>query len=590
MIVWVGLAQVKMQLPATLLLACAVVAAAPSSEVAEQHWLKDLFLKDVNGGTTCAVCSVLTGLMQQLAEIHNVSVAKAIDMFCNFLPGKVQTVCTDLVLVLTPEVLELLEERETPDVICNALGLCKNDTGEFCNLFPPPILSQGEDLKSRVAKVERRLTKGKSSTTSGGAFSSTFINVCDIFKPICDTFNNHTPLEDGDDDLFSTVGTFRGYYWRGKDCDDGSGEIYPGRHTVDDSLVDTNCNGIVGVEPNSSRTYESLWCNGTQQMGTIILGDSASAHFHIPPAWLTSGKMSQEAYKDLYLVLENEFDWPMMSTMTGFMNSTWPMSISGKVDSSYLRLLELNRCNHRDYQNIAVNGARASAMAEQIVKTFARRGASDNPVFLSLALIGNDVCNGHPGMEHMTKPDSFYTHTLETLTYVDQHVAPGSIVIGVGLVDGRVLYETLSDRIHPVGSLHKDVTYSQVYDYLNCLEISPCFGWLNSNATWRNLTTQRAMQLNDAFKKVVANNTFKNAKVFYTDPPLPGAIREWKKMGRDPQDLIEPVDGFHPSQAGHALNTELTFKLLATMEGALPNRNPFNEKIKEKFGDQGGYL
>lgn len=571
-----------------LFLASAVSVQGSPLKAAKQQWLRELFLKDVNGGTTCAACSVLTGLVQQLAEIHNVSVAKAIEMFCHFLPEEVQGVCTSLVGALTPEVIQLLEKRETPDVICYGLELCKNDTGQFCRLFPPPKLDPGEDLRSRIAKVRSRMTpfqQKKSGAGNGG-----FIDICELFKPICDTFNNHSPLEDGDGDLFSTNGTFRGYYWRGKDCDDRNKDIYPGRHTLNDSSADTNCNGIMGVEPTSGETYESLWCNGTQQMGTIVLGDSASAHFHIPPAWVTSSNMSKEAFKDLLMVLENEFDWPMMSTVTGFTNSTWPISISGNVDSSYLRLRELNRCNHRDYQNIAVNGARASAMAEQIVKTFARHGADDNPVFLSLALIGNDVCNGHPGMDHMTKPDDFYIHTLETLTYVDQHVAPGSIVIGVGLVDGRVLYETLADRIHPVGSLHNDVTYSGMYDYLNCLEVSPCFGWLNSNETWRNLTTQRAMQLNDAFRRVVANNTFKNFKVFYMDPPLPAAIREWKKMGHDPQDLIEPVDGFHPSQAGHALNTQLTFKLLAGMEGALPKANPFNGKIKDKFGDQGGYL
>ena len=28
------------------------------------------------------------------------------------------------------------------------------------------------------------------------------------------------------------------------------------------------------------------WCKGTRPMGTIILGDSAAAHFHIPPSWV----------------------------------------------------------------------------------------------------------------------------------------------------------------------------------------------------------------------------------------------------------------------------------------------------------------
>ena len=570
---------------AALVLVCDSAGTPPRTrQQQQQHWLKELFLKDVNGGTDCAACSILTGLMQQLAEIHNVSVARAMDMFCHFLPEEVQKVCSRLIDTLAPEVIELLEMEETPDVICHALEICKNDTGELCMLFPPPKLDHGEDVFSRVEKTKRKIASFLSNRKS-----HKLIDVCsiDFIKPLCNALNDHTPYNDTDADLFSTSGTLRGFYWRGEDCNDNDSGIYPGRHTVDDASTDTNCNGIKGVEPVSGWTYERLWCNGTQQMGTIVLGDSASAHFRIPPAWLTSREMSETAYKDLLLVLENEFDWPMMSSTTGFMNSSWPESISGEVDSSYLRLLELNRCNHRDYQNIGVNGARASAMADEIVKTFARRGSDDNPVFLTLALIGNDVCNGHPGEDHMTKPKDFYTHTLQTLNYVDQHVAPGSIVIGMGLVDGRVLFETLGDRIHPIGSLHNDVTYSHMYDYLNCLEISPCYGWLNSNATWRNITTERAMQLNGAFRDVIAENTFKNFKIFYIDPPLPAAIREWKEMGRDASQLIEPTDGFHPSQQANALTTELVFKILSKMEGALPTRNPFNEKIKEKFGDQG---
>ena len=559
----------------------------PKTAKPRGSWLHQLLLKDVNGGTGCAVCTVLVGLMQQLAEIHNTSVSQALQMFCHYLPDQAQEVCTEAVEALAPELIELLDQRETPDVICNAASICRNDTGQSCQLFPPPRLNLGEDFRSRVTEVRNRVkpNKGYAGILNGNVF----INICDIFKSICDAFNDHTPLEDHDGDMFSTLGTVRGYYWRGKDCNDKDKDVYPGRYSVDDSSVDTNCNGIKGVDPTTNQTYESLWCKGTGQMGTVVLGDSASAHFHIPPAWLTSKDMSPEAYQDLFLVLENEFDWPMMSSVTGFMNSSWPHSISGKVDSSYTRLLELNRCNHRDYQNIGVNGARASAMAKEIVQTFSRRGPSDNPVFLTLSLVGNDVCDGHPGDSHWTKPDDFYKHMLETIQYVDQRVAPGSVVVTMGLVDGRVLYEILHNRTHPIGSLHDDVTYAAVYDFLNCLEISPCYGWMNSNETWRNRTTERAMQLNTALKNVVANNTFKNVKAFYIDPPLPAAIDSWRKMGKEPRDLIEPVDGFHPSQAGLALTTELTFQILSKMEGALPPRNPNNEKIAAKFGDQGGY-
>lgn len=95
-----------------------------------------------------------------------------------------------------------------------------------------------------------------------------------------------------------------------------------------------------------------------------------------------------------------------------------------------------------------------------------------------------------------------------------------------GLVDGRVLYHYMHERIHPAGELHQDVTYRDMYDYLACLlvyfitminllvsefqfrifrfsfscltnkliflslQISPCMGWLNSNATLREITSE----------------------------------------------------------------------------------------------------
>lgn len=577
-----------MKFVVTLLFLLSAAAVLRVGEGSGRAWLKEMLLKDVNGGTGCAVCTVLSGLMQQLVEIHNTSVAQAMETFCTFLPEEAQGVCREMVGGLAPELIDLLDQRETPDVVCHAVGICRNETGQFCRVFPPPVLQPGQDMRAHVANVRNRL---KSLETERHFLNdNVFIDICDLIRPICDALNDHTPLEDHDGDMFSTIGTFRGYYWRGKDCNDRDKNVYPGRRTENDSSADTNCNGIMGVEPGSGQTYESLWCKGTQQMGVVVLGDSASAHFHIPPAWLTSKEMSAKAYQDLMLVLENEFDWPMMSLTTGFMNSSWPHSISGKVDSTYTRLLDLNRCNHRDYQNIGVNGARASAMAKEIVQTFARRGVTDNPVFLTLSLIGNDVCDGHPDDSHWTKPDDFYKHMLETLEYVDAHVAPGSVVIATGLVDGRVLYEILSNRTHPIGSLHNDVTYAAVYDFLNCLEISPCFGWMNSNQTWRDRTTERAMQLNVALKSLVANNTFQNFKAFYLDPPLPQAIQTWTQQGHPAWELIEPVDGFHPSQTGLALTTQLTFQLLTKMEGALPPRNPHNDKIREKFGDQGGYL
>ena len=79
--------------------------------------------------------------------------------------------------------------------------------------------------------------------------------------------------------------------------------------------------------------------------------------------------------------------------ISGFLENQWPHSIDGPVDSLYLRMKEMNRCIHRDYQNIAVNGARSGNM-QDTMKGLARNQTTDYPMIVVLALIGNDVCNG----------------------------------------------------------------------------------------------------------------------------------------------------------------------------------------------------
>lgn len=63
----------------------------------------------------------------------------------------------------------------------------------------------------------------------------------------------------------------------------------------------------------------------------------------------------------------------------------------GPTDSVYLRLRANNLCNHRDYQNIARNGAMSWDSMEEVDAI--SRKPSDKPVLLLYAMVGNDVCN-----------------------------------------------------------------------------------------------------------------------------------------------------------------------------------------------------
>ena len=260
----------------------------------------------------------------------------------------------------------------------------------------------------------------------------------------------------------------------------------------------SNCNGIVGVNPETGIPYEQEFCGSTPPRGFAVLGDSAAAHFHVPPQYLEPGAWDPTTFNDILMILENEFDWPMTSAYTGFMNTTvFNPSIEGPVNSSYLVMNNRNKCNHRDFQNIGeshaarliimthvqgVNGARASSVDGNIKYALARN-MTDYPMTVFIALIGNDVCNGctDDTLSCMTTEHEMYESTLGSLEYLDTILPPGSDVVLMGLADGRILYEAMANRTHPLGMWFNNMDYTALYNYLNCLQISPCSGWMNSN-------------------------------------------------------------------------------------------------------------
>uniref|UniRef100_A0A2C9M4I8 SGNH hydrolase-type esterase domain-containing protein n=1 Tax=Biomphalaria glabrata TaxID=6526 RepID=A0A2C9M4I8_BIOGL len=63
-------------------------------------------------------------------------------------------------------------------------------------------------------------------------------------------------------------------------------------------------------------------------------------------------------------------------------------------------------------------GERSSSV-NNIVKTLSRNAQNDRPMVVFYALVGNDVCNGHPDtFDHMTTPAEMYNNTMQTLDYL----------------------------------------------------------------------------------------------------------------------------------------------------------------------------
>jgi acyloxyacyl hydrolase len=101
-----------------------------------------------------------------------------------------------------------------------------------------------------------------------------------------------------------------------------------------------------------------------------------------------------------------------------------------------------------DFQNIGVNGARVTSSLK-LVNSMARVPSTDHQSLVWFSLIGNDVCNGHPGFDHMTQPEDFYSHAVESLRAIDAKVVKGSHVVALALFDGELLYDIMSK--HQVG-------------------------------------------------------------------------------------------------------------------------------------------
>eukprot|EP01013_Petalomonas_cantuscygni_P016229 TRINITY_DN33196_c0_g1_i1.p1 TRINITY_DN33196_c0_g1~~TRINITY_DN33196_c0_g1_i1.p1 ORF type:complete len:571 (+),score=135.24 TRINITY_DN33196_c0_g1_i1:136-1848(+) len=539
---------------------------------------------DAGGGTSCAACVIAIGLLEQKAYLDSTTVESVLDRVCSWFPQPMSATCTFYVDTYGKEVIRRVSQHETPEVICGSLQFC---TGT-CTLFHAP--GAHGPMAPRRPSPEAAGTAGRTAHKERSAGAASQLDPWAWLKALINKFgSDHTPLEDFDGDGFSTWAyTLRGRDWNGRDCAEFDRDTYPGSGKVGGS-----CNGIpAATEPDL--------CGSSDRRGIISIGDSAAAHFRVPPQWLNASSFDRAAFVDAMSILEDEMDWPAMSRDTGHIGNgtvVYRPTPPGPVDSNYQRLRERNRCNHRDYQLLAWNGARVGSVAKVLMSNVSvHRRSTDHPAMVFYSLVGNDVCNGHVDtISHMTKPDDFDKSVTEALHLLDGTLAKGSSVLITGLVDGRFLYNTMHDQIHPLGSTFGNARYSDVYDFLNCLQVSPCRGWLNTNETMRNLTTAHAESLNAVYPKVIAREqpNLRNLEVKYIGAwPIAKASALAKSMGFEAKDLIEPVDGFHPSTLTNFLLTRILWEETfsqpeyASIVGRV---NPANDRIDKLYGNQGGY-
>jgi len=526
-------------------------------------------------------CTLLVTLLKQFMQVYDYTPVESIDYFCSILPDKIGDACDVIKVVLEEALVDKLNSTDNADVICYSLGICYVDEGyQYCHLFAEPEEGMEKAVQVSRARINfRPITMDKSICEVDGVQ-----DLCRQFGLIGDDKN---PLVDFDGDHYSTKETLRGYDWRGQDCGDENANAYPGRLPTDsDILYDSNCNGIYGINPDTGVAYEEELCGDQDNYGIIVIGDSIGAHFHVPPDWIRASVVDAELLVNLTFIAENELDWPHMSFGTGFVNGTWPVVINSTTNSLYWRMRDRNLCVHRDYQNLAFNGARSGTAYENSVN-MTRDEGNDKPVLLIYAEFGNDICRSDHGIpSEMTPVDEFTDAVLEYLSYLDTRLPSNSHVVLVGLVNGTYLYDILKGRLHPIGELNQDVTYDDLYNWFSCMQ-TVCPGWTNTNVTQQEITTDHAMALSDALMQIADTAAYSRFDVHYVDCPLEEAIAEWTG---ERWQLIEPVDGLHPSKYGQDLFASVLWDL---MQDKFPEIfepiNPNNDRITELFGDQGGH-
>jgi len=126
--------------------------------------------------------------------------------------------------------------------------------------------------------------------------------------------------------------------------------------------------------------------------------------------------------------------------------------------------------------------------------------------------------------------------------------------------------------------------------FLNCLQISPCWTWMNANQTVRETGDAWALKLSAVYDQVISTHKYPNFDMVYYDFPFEQIISIWEAKGGQAWQLIEPVDGFHPNQISNAILADwLWDDLLANHPQFVGSVNPNNANILSFFGDQGGY-
>lgn len=233
--------------------------------------------------------------------MHNKPVQDIFDLVCDWLPGPTKLTCLYLVAEYGAAVTKFIESGLNPDEVCHAMKICTNAE---CQMYPTNGAGSTSEQRhstwkrSSSSSSSEPLSKSKTPELLRALSQQVGANpwqwLEDLFLAVAD----HEPDFDFDGDHFGAEPTLRGYNWRGKDCDNFDSTVYPGRATGTPGN-DYDCNGVSGFNPTTMKPYKDELCDGVEHYGVVAVGDSAGAHFAIPPSYMNASEIGPNTYRSI---------------------------------------------------------------------------------------------------------------------------------------------------------------------------------------------------------------------------------------------------------------------------------------------------
>ena len=368
----------------------------------------------------------------------------------------------------------------------------------------------------------------------------------------------------------SSSSVARDYYPRGRDCNDSNAKVYPGRKidSFSGENVDYNCNGISGIDSETGKSKKEVFCQGSKQLGVILLGDAFGSNFHISQSWFDISQWKSPVFADLLPRIQNMFSVPQYSGFTG----TCPEGSPQPCRSVYKYLSEWNRCNIEDYANSATFGTSVPAIVYNMKKV-PRKRDMDHPALVFFEVFFADVC-----FDTVTPTAKFREGFLSILKRLDDILPNGSHLVVIGLIEDDV-YERMHKKLHPSG-----VTYEEFYRYSDCLKLPFCHNLLRPNQEERQTRLDKARELNQVYQEVLKSYFSINFDSAYYDFPMKYIEDEFAKESRDSSEIYDAIDGFHLSQKTNAILADYFWNSLKKDHADwIGPENPFNKRIEEIF-------